>query len=418
MKKVPPFRILDVFRALAALWVVMDHACLEYVFAHKQLLHNPLYFASIYGRLGVVVFFVISGYCIFGASYSSVVSGKSVAQYFADRIRPIYPPYFAALVAAVIIELGERYLRAHHLGGGGSGRSLNFDQPAFWVANIFILQPEFGQPCILTVFWSLAYEIIFYGIIGLILLAATQALRQGTVDQKINVLFIGTNLVNSVSIGWLVISPSSCPFPIDLWYQFGIGALLFQIIARKMDVVPARPTAAATAFLAAPIFVGCLALTIPHLPFYTARDIYAISGGVKQAEPVQAGICLIFTVFLYLIWPCSNSLAKSKYMQPLLFIGVMSYSLYLIHRVPETIVNIIMLKLHFSGSLYFVTYIAEIVASIPAAYLFFLLFERRFISSAQKKIQSELAQPPVQPVSEVPASTMAITSSAEPERIS
>ena len=58
------YRMLDAWRGLAALWVVMLHVRLETT-------PDWLYRFGAYGHLGVPMFFVISGYCIANAAMRS-----------------------------------------------------------------------------------------------------------------------------------------------------------------------------------------------------------------------------------------------------------------------------------------------------------------------------------------------------------
>jgi peptidoglycan/LPS O-acetylase OafA/YrhL len=59
--KIVPFKSLDVLRGLAALWVVMCHSADHYV-GGTPWEKWPLYSFSLRGQLGVVLFFLISGF--------------------------------------------------------------------------------------------------------------------------------------------------------------------------------------------------------------------------------------------------------------------------------------------------------------------------------------------------------------------
>ncbi|MFZ1941692.1 MAG: acyltransferase family protein, partial [Terracidiphilus sp.] len=142
--KIAPFRSLDVLRGLAALWVVMCHAADHYV-GGTRWEKWPVYSFSLRGQLGVVLFFLISGYCIIGAAYSAFASGKRVRRFAFERARRIYPPYFFTIVLALLVG-GTLILAQHHhlilaihhpmqLSGGAR----------FWVSNLFIIQSEAGQ---------------------------------------------------------------------------------------------------------------------------------------------------------------------------------------------------------------------------------------------------------------------------------
>jgi peptidoglycan/LPS O-acetylase OafA/YrhL len=119
MQRIKPFKTLDAFRGLAALWVVMAHSVAPWIGSGNEAqLRSPLYAFSIRGQLGVSIFFVISGYCIFAAAYASLVSGKTIQRYCFERVRRIYPPYFAALVITALSAAATIYVASHHLIAG------------------------------------------------------------------------------------------------------------------------------------------------------------------------------------------------------------------------------------------------------------------------------------------------------------
>ncbi len=147
MGKVPPFRLLDIFRAAAAFWVLMLHTGHRVDSAvNPQLAHSLVLRAAGAGQLGVVVFFVISGYCITAACYSALASGKSVPRFAYERVRRIYPPYLAALLLAVLVRQAKFLAEAHHLLSGVHHAATMFPNTLpFWAANIGLVQIEANQ---------------------------------------------------------------------------------------------------------------------------------------------------------------------------------------------------------------------------------------------------------------------------------
>ena len=78
------YGLLDGLRGIAALGVVLTH-------------HGVV----AWGHDAVLVFFIISGYCITAAAHAALErdTGNSVFRYFMwRRLRRIYPPYFLSLV--------------------------------------------------------------------------------------------------------------------------------------------------------------------------------------------------------------------------------------------------------------------------------------------------------------------------------
>jgi peptidoglycan/LPS O-acetylase OafA/YrhL len=75
------FESLDGLRGIAALAVVVGHV------THIE----PL------GAAAVLVFFVISGYCVTAAADSAVHAGVGFRTYMWRRVRRIYPPYLLSV---------------------------------------------------------------------------------------------------------------------------------------------------------------------------------------------------------------------------------------------------------------------------------------------------------------------------------
>jgi peptidoglycan/LPS O-acetylase OafA/YrhL len=152
--RVSVFKSLDGLRGLAALWVVMDHSCDRYV-TTVNLQHWPVYAVSLRGQLGVVIFFLISGYCIVAAAYRSFASEKKVRRFFLDRARRIYPPYLASILVGLIVIKCLAFAQSHHFIPLIHHQQASGAGAKFWLSNLFLVQAEAHQPYFIIVFWSL-----------------------------------------------------------------------------------------------------------------------------------------------------------------------------------------------------------------------------------------------------------------------
>jgi peptidoglycan/LPS O-acetylase OafA/YrhL len=383
VRKIPPFLMLDAWRGIAALWVVMGHACAAFLATgdNGRFIHFPLYAFSIRAQLGVVIFFVISGYCIMGAAYGAVASGRSAMGYGFDRLRRIYPPYLAATVLAVSLTFLIGLAQSHHL-LPRVNHALDLSllrEPKFWLANLLLIQSECNQPAVLLVAWSLCYEIVFYALLGVLLVLARIFPRRSPGAMVVTVFQIGIAGLTFSSLAWLIVSPGTCPFPLDRWYQFGLGALLFLVFAEK----PGSPAWGARGQL---VGAGILLLLFAILH----ADHFAFG---QPSTRQQAATCLIFVAILWALRPFDASFAHRPVLRPLMWLGTISYSVYLIHPVVIAYPDAGGRRLGFDHEWYWVTYLVEIAVSIVAGWLFFLLVERHFISSRQKqRIESELSK--------------------------
>ena len=76
---------------------------------------------------------------------------------------------------------------------------------------------------LLAVFWSLCYEAAFYVLVAATLLAAVACRRVLLVLDLCHALTILCSLA-------LIAVPNHIPFPLDLWPQFGLGAIVLDMM--------------------------------------------------------------------------------------------------------------------------------------------------------------------------------------------
>ena len=112
---------------------------------------------SAYGRMGVQLFFVISGFVILMSSW-----GKSVPSFVASRVGRLYPAYWASVVISVgVIALWPTV--AAFFGHDFTASDV--------VLNLTMVQMAFGIPDLDGAYWTLWYEARFYLLIALLMLA-------------------------------------------------------------------------------------------------------------------------------------------------------------------------------------------------------------------------------------------------------
>jgi exopolysaccharide production protein ExoZ len=380
MRKIPPYLLLDAWRGVAALWVVIYHACLFFLERNPAFVHKTYYAFSSFGQLGVTMFFIISGYCITGAAFGVLLGGRGVWRYVQDRFRRIYPPYLAATFCAAVIglALGQAEMR-HWIAPLHHSRSLPHSLE-YWFANLFFLQVELRQGCLISVFWTLSYEVVFYALIGLFLFMANRGAGK-SVAQGIDLLFAGITFTTLLSLLWLLASPETCPFPLNLWYQFGLGALLFQVEATCASSAPEKK--------AAWLWVRAQAgLIIVLTLFYAALHF---QGGVIGFPPpgVEALGGTIFLGILWVLRPFDSHLAGQFLLRPWLWLGTFSYSLYLTHMLVVPFVDAGLRHTGLDQDRYWIVYLVEIAAALVTGRLFYLGVERHFISNRQKRRMAE-----------------------------
>ncbi|MGG6897912.1 acyltransferase family protein [Rhizobium sp. BR 315] len=138
--------VLDELRLLAALAVMLFH----FGFRGKTLgvteMTLPAWISVLkYGYLGVQMFFVISGFVI---AYSA--EGRTPMQFAIARFARIYPMFVLCMTLTflIVVIFGAPQINA---------------TVSQWAANLLV-QPELlGQQVIDGSYWSISYEVVFYG---------------------------------------------------------------------------------------------------------------------------------------------------------------------------------------------------------------------------------------------------------------
>lgn len=130
---------LEAVRGIAALVVVIYHAAALASPAFEQFSRTVIDF----GRVGVVAFFLVSGYVI-----PLSIRGRSVRSFAIRRFFRLYPLYWIVLAATLVLfsaRLGEA----------------PFDLLGI-VSNAAMLQSFVGADSIISVAWTLCIELLFY----------------------------------------------------------------------------------------------------------------------------------------------------------------------------------------------------------------------------------------------------------------
>jgi peptidoglycan/LPS O-acetylase OafA/YrhL len=301
---------------------------------------------SIVGRVGVPVFFVISGFII---PYSMWHNNYKITDWFNFVLRRLIrldPPYFVSIALVLITLFGV----AHLAGISDFGVDWQAVLLHFGYVNIF-----FNKPWLPGVYWSLAVEFQYYLLIGLLL----PLIAHSNPKIRIAALIIITSL--GFYISRYITDNQSFIF---LYTSFFIvGILTFQRFANLITL---------------PTFI---ALLLPTLVLIYVQH--------------STAYC-VFAAFTSLIISLNLDI-KLKFVH---FLGKISYSLYLIHW----IVGVEFIRKVFlifwqqpTQAEKFVVAIVGIIASVIAATLFYYLIElpsikwgNTFKRYSQKKTKSVL----------------------------
>ena len=347
---------LDGIRALAALWVLLDHT---FAFTLGTTVSSPGVAGVFvhYGHLAVDLFIVLSGYCLMLPVATRGELGGSPLWFYGRRVRRILPPYFAILG----ILLAHSVL--HHIVKGSPlppwrAVGLNVLLLQDWVlsANIF------DSPT-----WSVAAEWKIYFLFPVFVWAWR---RRGAIAMLglAAVVGYGITLLDHVTG---VYDKWACPWYVVL---FALGAAACALRKRLSSAV-----------LGSLCLVGAVGTIIALRPaslvhwwdfavLDTCMGLFAATTLVLLHDAPSRG---------FLVW------------RPLVGVGTFSYSLYLTH-VP-LILTLMSWPSHAprlwaAHGAHQAYALGEIGVAIGAAYLFFLCFERPFLSSRRRETPAELAR--------------------------
>lgn len=144
------FDILQIYRGIASLLVVIHHTYAS--FAHYHHLDNDLLqFLAGVGKLGVDFFFVLSGFIIAYTTYQYRDNKSYLRKYIFNRVIRIYIPY---------LPIGISMLLLYYLFPSVS----NSDRSVSLLTSLFLI--PHGNPA-LSVAWTLVFEMFFYIIYSL-----------------------------------------------------------------------------------------------------------------------------------------------------------------------------------------------------------------------------------------------------------
>lgn len=243
------------------------------------------------GNTGVDLFFVLSGYLIYG---SLIARPQPFLAFMARRVRRIYPAFTAVFVAYIGLSMvfpTESKIPAQ-----------TTDALWYLVQNFLLLPGMLDIAPMITVAWSLSYEMFFY--LAVPAMIALFGLRRRSSGQRMALLVLLSALIVAGFVRW--------GGHIQL-VMFLSGALLYEVMQRHRQVAPASWHGALA--LAAGLLV-----TLAVLPGHGGRAVESM---------------VLFVAFFVLCLTCFRNpggwLARAFSWTPLRWLGNMSYSYYLLH---------------------------------------------------------------------------------------
>lgn len=279
--------LLDYGRFFAAAIVVFFHYTFNGIAGGKiaSIEHVPWVIASTkYGYLGVPLFFMISGYVIFFSARNG-----TAAKFAVSRAVRLYPAYwFAVLFTSFFAWLW-----------GAGFMSVSAGQV---IANLSMLQSLLGFPHVDNVYWTLMYEIIFYGGVLFLLLCGLQ--------RQLNNIFISWPALFLVA---LALGINSLPYLGGYYYFFSAGAL-FAVLKNQFSW-----RAVASLLL---VYAFCMVYSIKIAASMTVK---------KSVDFSPVIIALVVTIFFVFFAYQNTKKAQTLALPWSRTLGALTYPIYLVH---------------------------------------------------------------------------------------
>ena len=304
--------------AIILVFFVHYHAIFGAYARRGSLVHAASDFMGLIGNTGVDLFFVLSGFLIYGAALRT---STGYVAFMRRRVERIYPTFLAVLALYVALSM---VMPRHSKLPDGVG-------PAFLyvLANVALLPGLFSITPIISVAWSLSYEMFFYLSVPIIVGAAR--LRAWSRGARL-ALWLG------FAIAWLAGNAAGLVSH-PRFVMFATGVLLYELSDARWFV--SRLGRAGE--------IPALVVFLVSLPsMYVLRHQYSSTPGDGAfLGPIQVTIlCVGFFCFVAYCIFFDGLLARAFSWTPLRWLGNMSYSYYLLHGLTLNGVALVVTRLY------------------------------------------------------------------------
>lgn len=363
---------LDGLRALAALYIVMNHAYLQEHGLFKELpgLLRKALFLLEPGHLSVTVFIVLSGFCLMLPVTRAGTLKNGALNFFKKRARRILPPYYLAV--------GVSLLLIYTLIGQPTGSHWDKSIPVTTRDLIFhalLIQDTLFHTAnkINHPLWSISVEWRIYFLFPLLIVLFRKLGGVLTTLLTAAVFFPIQIALQHVLIGGVQLNYGPGGMCLHYVVMFTIGMLACDVAFSKPEVYPKLQRMPWTKIA----------------PFATLGLIaYFVLG--KGLLFLFDDVAVGLWVFCLLISLSRGEGQLSKRIlswKPIVFLGTFAYSIYLTHAFTLQLVTQYAVRpLHLAPTpTVLLTILVGTLISIPVAYLFFLFAERPFLNTKAVK---------------------------------
>ena len=377
---VSPIPALDGLRAVAVIIVVLYHAWLfvpgiEHIIPNWQAHQYPI----TYGRTGVQLFFVLSGFLLtlpYARWIFGLQSQPSPRMFYKRRILRVGPAYWVSLTliflagSITLANVGNYLLHLLYASNATFDTAMGFN----------------------VVYWTMSVEVQFYAVLPLLAWVLFKLAHRWSPARAAVIFLAGLVLISVASdmidhthklsfpyISTLFIGPFSLLFHIAVFGSGMLCALAYVYLKQIARLGEFRPVLVRRLGTGSLIGGVALALLVVYKP-----------GAHLHYEELLMGFAYAGILFGLLFGP---PLARRPFeSRPMRFVGLISYSVYLWH-VP--IMNAIDPLLPVTTSVFemcLVRFLVGFALTIVVAYISFQLTERPFFAARKKAHDASVPQ--------------------------
>ena len=342
-------------RAVAALLVMATHAA----YATGKYTHG--YIGLVYSRMeiGVAIFFVLSGFLLFGPWVKATATGgqaPSVRRYAWHRVRRIMPAYIVTVLIAYLVY----HFRTAGPNPGHTWMGLFRNLTLTQIYTDNYLFSYLHQA--LTQMWSLAVEVAFYVVLPLLayLLLVVLCRRRW----RPGPLLIGLACLAALTPAWLVVVHTTdfLPDGAKLWLPTYLAWFIGGMMLAALQAMGVR----AYALACIPLAVACY--LIVSTPIAGAPTT---SPAELREALAKAGFYAVIATLAVAPLALGDSGLYARFLasRPMVFLGEISYEIFLIHLLTMELVMVEILRYPiYTGSMAIV-FVATFVVTVPVAWL-------------------------------------------------
>lgn len=368
------FNLLDSLRGIAAFYVCVNHSrgnlfqginnLISYHPMSEWSLWEKLYYSmlqlTILGHEFVIVFFILSGFSI----AFSVLRGGDVKDFYLRRLIRLYPPYLTGIFWAYLTYILIMYFVPSWLNcESGTITALllckvNMLEPLVFIKNLFYVNTGF----ILSPYWSLVYEVIFYALIPFMILKRNIYLLGSLA------LFILHFVLNGISY-----NHDNVMLSYFLHYNFYFAIGVFTYIYRDLIFKKTKLN----------LFMEVLLILVM---FILTVGLKLLLGGDQVVSELSSVIMSIILMRCFLVYELHIPLLE--------YLGKISYTLYVTHFATLFFIKLVANQIFgYDGSFIKNPYIWMIgpVICVLVAHVFYKLTEepsKKLLEKLRKKVKA------------------------------